>query len=106
VEASFGAVADYDGAPQVRLALQILAHAFAGPGELRLAKSSEFDLAGGLWTIAGARTKVRRPPPGPAGCASRAAVARSVSKLLYSDGNLRSSRIGEVPRLQLGRVEA
>jgi hypothetical protein len=40
------------------------------------------------------------------GCDSRAAVARSISKLLYSDGNLRSSRIGAVTLLQLGRVEA
>lgn len=61
VGALLRAVCGYDGAPQVRLALQILAHVFVRPGELRLAEWSEFDLEAKVWTIAAARTKMRRP---------------------------------------------
>lgn len=61
VGALLRAIDGYEGAPEVRLALHLLAHLFVRPGELRLAGWSEFDLALALWTIPGSRTKMRRP---------------------------------------------
>ena len=50
----------YTGHPVVRLALQILALTFTRPGELRLANWSEIDFRAKVWTVAAARTKMRR----------------------------------------------
>lgn len=55
------AVDDYQGAPEVCIALQLLALLFTRPGELRLARWAEFDLEAGLWMIPAERMKMRRP---------------------------------------------
>jgi integrase len=51
----------YDGMPEVRIALQMLALTFVRPGELRSAKWSEVDLGDALWTIPAEKMKMRRP---------------------------------------------
>jgi integrase len=55
------AIDGYDGTPEVRSALQLLALTFTRPGELRLATWKEFDLDAGVWTIPATRMKMRRP---------------------------------------------
>ncbi len=55
------AIAGYDGTPETRAALQLLALTFVRPGELRGAAWEEFDLEGRAWTIPAARMKMRRP---------------------------------------------
>jgi integrase len=54
------AIASYDGAPETRAALELLALTFVRPGELRLSEWSDFDLAAGIWTIPAARMKMKR----------------------------------------------
>ena len=54
------AIDGYGGAPETRLALQLLSLTFVRPGELRMAEWSEFDLDGAVWTIPAARMKMRR----------------------------------------------
>lgn len=61
VGALLRAIEDHDGQPAVRLALRLIPHVFVRPGELRLAEWPEFDLDIRVWTIPGARTKMRRP---------------------------------------------
>lgn len=51
----------YEGMPEVRAALQLLALTFVRPGELRCAAWSEIDLEKAVWTIPGAKMKMRRP---------------------------------------------
>jgi integrase len=51
----------YDGMPEVRIALQMIALTFVRPGELRSAEWSEIDLDGALWTIPAEKMKMRRP---------------------------------------------
>jgi integrase len=51
----------YDGMPEVRIALQLLALTFVRPGELRSAEWSEIDLDGAAWTIPAEKMKMRRP---------------------------------------------
>jgi len=64
------AIWDYDGMPDTRAALQLMALLYPRPGELRQAEWSEFDLAKATWTIPASRTKMRRehrkPLPGDA----------------------------------------
>ncbi|MGH6800748.1 MAG: tyrosine-type recombinase/integrase, partial [Methylocella sp.] len=55
------AIDGYDGTPEVRCALQLLALTFTRPGELRLATWKEFDLDAAVWTIPANRMKMRRP---------------------------------------------
>ncbi|WP_342358383.1 tyrosine-type recombinase/integrase [Terrarubrum flagellatum] len=55
------AIDAFDGQPTTRAALQLMALLFPRPGELRLAEWPEFDLETAVWTIPGARTKMRRP---------------------------------------------
>lgn len=55
------AIDDYEGSPEVRLALQLLARTFVRPGELRTAEWSEFDLDAAVWEIPAAKMKMRRP---------------------------------------------
>jgi integrase len=55
------AIGVYEGSPEVRAALQLLALTFVRPGELRFADWSEFDLEKAEWTIPPARMKMRRP---------------------------------------------
>lgn len=54
------AIDAYSGAPLTRLALQLLAHVFVRPGELRQARWAEFDLDAKVWKITAARMKKRR----------------------------------------------
>jgi integrase len=61
---SFGglvrAVWGYQGAPETRSALQLMALLYPRPGELRLGRWTEFDLDAGVWVIPAERTKMRR----------------------------------------------
>jgi len=47
------AVVAYEGAPETKVALELLALTFARPGEIRAAEWSEFDLDRAIWSIAG-----------------------------------------------------
>jgi integrase len=51
----------YDGMPEVRIALQLLALTFVRPGELRSALWSEINLDDAVWTIPAEKMKMRRP---------------------------------------------
>lgn len=51
----------FDGQPSTRAALKLMALLFPRPGELRLARRSEFDLARAVWSIPATRMKMRRP---------------------------------------------
>jgi integrase len=55
------AIETYNGAPETRAALELLALTFVRPGELRAAEWSEFDLDTGVWSIPGERMKMKRP---------------------------------------------
>jgi integrase len=63
--AAFGellrAIDGYQGMPEVRAGLQLLALTFARPGELRAATWPEFDIDKAVWTIPAERAKMRRP---------------------------------------------
>jgi integrase len=63
-EKPFGAllrsIADYEGAPETRSALELLALTFVRPGELRSAEWREFDLERALWVIPAEKMKMRR----------------------------------------------
>jgi integrase len=54
------AIDGYEGQPITKLAMQLAPHVFVRPGELRHAEWNEFDLEGALWTIAAAKTKMRK----------------------------------------------
>ncbi len=54
------AVWGYEGSPETRAALKLMALLYPRPGELRQAEWSEFDLDGCVWTIPAARAKMRR----------------------------------------------
>lgn len=88
---SFGAllrsIAGYDGAPETRIALQLLALTFVRPGELRNASWSEFDLDAALWIIPAGRMKMRKPHRVP--LASQAvSLLRDLNALTGGDGYL------------------
>lgn len=51
----------YTGNAVTRLAMQLLPHVMARPGELRKSEWSEFDLDAGTWKIPAERMKMRRP---------------------------------------------
>jgi integrase len=55
------AISDYDGAPETRIALELLALTFVRPGELRAAEWSEFDLEARVWAIPAEKMKMKRP---------------------------------------------
>jgi integrase len=55
------AIATYEGAPETRAALELLALTFVRPGELRAAEWADFDLEAGIWAIPAERMKMRRP---------------------------------------------
>ena len=55
------AIATYDGAPETRIALELLALTFVRPGELRAAEWAEFDLDAGVWAIPAEKMKMKRP---------------------------------------------
>ena len=54
------AIWDYDGMPETRAALQLMALLYPRPGELRQAEWAEFDLERAIWTIPSSRAKMRR----------------------------------------------
>jgi len=54
-------IAGYEGMPETRIALQLIALTFVRPGELCAAEWSEIDLEARTWSIPAARTKKRRP---------------------------------------------
>ncbi|CCM78032.1 tyrosine-type recombinase/integrase [Rhizobium mesoamericanum] len=54
------AVWGYEGAPETKAALSLMAYLYPRPGELRLAEWEEFDLEAAIWTIPAPRTKMRR----------------------------------------------
>ena len=62
------AVDGYNGMPEVRGGLQLLALTFVRPGELRGAVWTEIDIDKAVWTIPGARMKMRRPHRIPLAC--------------------------------------
>ncbi len=51
----------YSGHAVTRIAMQIAPHVMARPGELRMAKWTEFDLDAAVWRIPAERMKMRRP---------------------------------------------
>ena len=55
------AIETYDGAPEMRAALDLLALTFVRPGELRAAEWAEFDLDASVWLIPPERMKMKRP---------------------------------------------
>ena len=55
------ALAGYDGGPETRAALELLALTFVRPGELRAAEWAEFDLDAGVWSIPAEKMKMKRP---------------------------------------------
>jgi integrase len=55
------AIRTYTGEPTIRLAMELSAHVFQRPGEIRQALWSEIDLAAAIWTIPAARMKMRQP---------------------------------------------
>jgi len=55
------AIDGHNGMPEVRAGLQMLALTFVRPGELRGAQWAEIDFDSAIWTIPGARMKMRRP---------------------------------------------
>ena len=54
------AIEDYQGAPETRAALELLALTFVRPGELRAAEWAEFDLESAIWEIPAGRMKMRK----------------------------------------------
>jgi integrase len=55
------AIDGYDGRPETRVALQLIAHVFLRPGELRQAKWSEIDFAEKVWRVPAERMKMKQP---------------------------------------------
>jgi integrase len=55
------AIDGFEGQPATHAALKLAPHVFVRPGELRAAEWSEIDFAKAVWSIPGAKTKMRRP---------------------------------------------
>ncbi len=78
------AIEDYQGAPETRAALELLALTFVRPGELRAAEWVEFDLESATWEIPAGRMKMRKPHRVP--LAPRAmAILQELRKLTGND---------------------
>jgi integrase len=78
------AIATYDGAPETRAALELLALTLVRPGELRAAEWAEFDLETGVWSIPGEKMKMKRPHRVP--LASQAIVILQDLKAITGSG--------------------
>lgn len=76
----------HSGTPETRTALKLMALLYPRPGELRLAKWSEFDLDASTWCIPKERTKMRRLHTKP--LPSQAVELLKEMKLLNSDSEL------------------
>lgn len=55
------AISGYEGAPETRMALELISLTLVRPGELRAAEWTEFDLDSAVWSIPGEKMKMRRP---------------------------------------------
>jgi integrase len=55
------AIETYEGAPETRAALELLALTFVRPGELRAAEWTEFDLEAAIWSVPPEKMKMKRP---------------------------------------------
>lgn len=55
------AIDGYQGHIYTKIALSLAPHVFVRPGELRQAEWQELDLEEAVWTIPGAKTKMRKP---------------------------------------------
>jgi integrase len=55
------AIAGYEGTPETRAALELLALTLVRPGEIRAAEWSEFDVDAAVWSIPAQKMKMRRP---------------------------------------------
>jgi integrase len=60
VGALLRAIDGFEGQPMTKLALQLAAHVFVRPGELRTAEWSEFDFSEKFWRIPASKTKMRK----------------------------------------------
>jgi integrase len=78
------AIEDYQGAPETRAALELLALTFVRPGELRAAEWAEFALESATWENPAGRMKMRKPhrvPLAPRGVA----ILQELRKLTGND---------------------
>ncbi|PSH66679.1 integrase [Phyllobacterium brassicacearum] len=80
------AIWGYEGAPETKHALMLMAYLYPRPGELRLAEWAEFDLEQSAWTIPAARAKMRREHKKP--LPSQAVEILHIQKELTGDGRL------------------
>ena len=80
------AISSYDGAPETRFALELLALAFVRPGELRAAEWSEFDLENAVWSIPADKMKMKRPHKVP--LSGRALEILSALQMITGRGRL------------------
>ena len=55
------AIDGYGGHPETRIALELAAHIFLRPGELRQAKWAEIDFAENVWRVPAERMKMKQP---------------------------------------------
>jgi integrase len=55
------AIDGFEGQPATHAALKLAPHVFVRPGELRAAEWSEIEFDKAVWSIPGAKTKMRRP---------------------------------------------
>jgi integrase len=68
------AIDGYEGSGVTKLALQLAAHVFVRPGELRHAEWQEFDPEAALWTIPATKMKMRKPHHVPLSRQSKALI--------------------------------
>ncbi|MBP2569026.1 integrase [Agrobacterium tumefaciens] len=80
------AIWTYDGMPETRAALQLMALLYPRPGELRQAVWDEFDLKNAEWAIPKERTKMRREHRKP--LPKQAIAILETVKKLTGDGTL------------------
>jgi integrase len=80
------AIWSYDGMPETRMALQLMALLYPRPGELRQAEWQEFDLEKAIWAIPPARMKMRREHRKP--LSSQAIIVLQALQKLTGDGAL------------------
>ena len=80
------AIAGYEGAPETRIALELLSLTFVRPSELRAAEWSEFDLDAGIWSIPAQKMKMKRAHRAP--LSPRAVSILRDLQVLTGDGRL------------------
>lgn len=75
----------YEGRPETRIALQLAAHLFLRPGELRKAEWNEIDFDAAVWRIPAARMKMKQPHAVP--LSTQAVKLLRGLRALQNDGN-------------------